>query len=84
MLLFCGHEVERSRQNRAVEAARKAIDNQLLEDFGIDGARGLLINISASQETFTMAEFMEASAMIQEKADDDAKVVVDKDDALGN
>lgn len=73
-------------ENRAVEAARKAIDNQLLEDFGIDGARGLLINISASQETFTMAEFMEASAMIQEKADDDAKVVIGAlyDDALGD
>lgn len=73
-------------ENRAVEAARKAIDNQLLEDFGIDGARGLLINISASRETFTMAEFMEASAMIQEKADDDAKVVIGAlyDDALGD
>ncbi len=73
-------------ENRAVEAARKAIDNQLLEDYGIDGARGLLINISASQETFTMAEFMEASAMIQEKADDDAKVVIGAlyDDALGD
>jgi cell division protein FtsZ len=75
-----------SGENRAVEAARKAIDNQLLEDFGIDGARGLLINISASKETFTMAEFMEASAMIQEKADDDAKVVIGAlyDDALGD
>ena len=41
------------------ELARKAIDNQLLEDYGIEGARGLLINISASQETFTMAEFMD-------------------------
>ena len=73
-------------ENRAVEAARKAIDNQLLEDYGIDGARGLLINISASQDTFTMAEFMEASAMIQEKADDDAKVVIGAlyDDALGD
>lgn len=73
-------------ENRAVEAARKAIDNQLLEDYGIDGARGLLINISASQETFTMAEFMEASAMIQEKADDDAKVVIGAlyDDSLGD
>ncbi len=75
-----------SGENRAVEAARKAIDNQLLEDYGIEGARGLLINISASQETFTMAEFMEASAMIQEKADEDAKVVIGAlyDDSLGD
>ena len=43
-------------ENRATEAARKAIDNQLLEDVGIDGARGLLINISATEESFTMAE----------------------------
>ena len=73
-------------EHRASEAARKAIDNQLLEDFGIDGARGLLINISASEETFTMAEFMEASALIQEKVDDDAKVVIGAlyDDALGD
>ncbi|SDP66440.1 cell division protein FtsZ [Desulforhopalus singaporensis] len=73
-------------EGRAVEAAKRAIDNQLLEDFGIDGARGLLINISASEETFTMAEFMEASALIQEKVDDDAKVVIGAlyDDSLGD
>ncbi|MFT5699683.1 MAG: cell division protein FtsZ [Desulforhopalus sp.] len=73
-------------EGRATEAARKAIDNQLLEDFGIDGARGLLINISASKESFTMSEFMEASALIQEKVDDDAKVVIGAlyDDALGD
>lgn len=63
-------------ENRAVEAARKAIDNQLLEDFGIDGARGLIINISASEKTFAMSEFMEASALIQERVDEDAKVVI--------
>ena len=73
-------------ENRATEAATKAIDNQLLEDFGIDGARGLLINISATEESFTMAEFMQASALIQEKVDDDAKVVIGAlyDDSLGD
>lgn len=72
--------------NRATEAANRAIDNQLLEDVGIDGARGLLINISASEESFTMAEFMEASALIQDKVDEDAKVVIGAlyDDALGD
>lgn len=75
-----------SGENRATEAAKKAIDNQLLEDSGIVGARGLLINISATRESFTMAEFMEASALIQEKADDDAKVVIGAlyDDSLGD
>ena len=63
-------------ENRAIEAAKRAIDNQLLEDVGIAGARGLIINISASEESFTLAEFMEASALIQEKVDEDAKIVV--------
>jgi cell division protein FtsZ len=73
-------------ENRATEAANRAIDNQLLEDIGIDGARGLLINISASEESFTMAEFMEASALVQDKVDDEAKVVIGAlyDDALGD
>jgi cell division protein FtsZ len=73
-------------ENRASEAARRAIDNQLLEDIGIDGARGLLINISATEESFTMAEFMEASALIQSKVDDDAKVVIGAlyDETLGD
>lgn len=73
-------------ENRAVEAARRAVDNQLLEDTGIDGARGLLVNISASEEQFTMAEFMEASALVQEKVDDEAKVVIGAlyDETLGD
>ncbi len=73
-------------ENRASEAAKRAIDNQLLEDVGIDGARGLLINISATEESFGMAEFMEASTLIQEKVDDDAKVVIGAlyDDSLGD
>ncbi len=73
-------------ENRASEAARRAIDNQLLEDIGIDGARGLLINISATEESFAMSEFMEASALIQEKVDEDAKVVIGAlyDETLGD
>ncbi len=65
-----------SGENRAAEAAKRAIDNQLLEDIGIDGAKGILINISATQESLTMAEFMEASALIQEKAHDDANIII--------
>ncbi len=73
-------------ETRATEAAKRAIDNQLLEDVGIDGARGLLINISASEESFTMAEFMEVSALIHDKVDDEAKVVIGAvyDEALGD
>lgn len=73
-------------ENRASEAAKRAIDNQLLEDVGIDGARGILINISAAEETLTMAEFMEASALIQDKAHDDANIIIGAlfDESLGD
>jgi cell division protein FtsZ len=72
--------------NRATEAAKRAIDNQLLEDVGIDGARGILVNISATQATLTMNEFMEASALIQEKAHEDANVIIGAlyDETLGD
>jgi cell division protein FtsZ len=72
--------------NRAVEAAKKAIDNPLLQNVGIDGAQGVLINISATEESLTMKEFMEASALIQEKAHDQANIVVGAlfDESLGN
>jgi cell division protein FtsZ len=63
-------------ENRAVEAAKRAIDNPLLQDVGIDGAKGVLINISASEETLTMSEFMEASNLISEKAHDEANIIV--------
>jgi cell division protein FtsZ len=63
-------------ENRAIDAAKRAIDNPLLQDIGIDGAKGVLINISASEETFTMNEFMEASSLIQQKAHDDANIIV--------
>jgi len=73
-------------ENRAVEAAKRAIDNQLLEDVGIDGARALLINVSASKETLTLSEFQEAAALIQEKAHEDATVIVGVlyDESLGD
>ncbi|MDD3618862.1 MAG: cell division protein FtsZ [Desulfobulbaceae bacterium] len=74
-----------SGENRAAEAAKRAIDNQLLEDVGIDGALGILINISATEDSLTMAEFMEASALIQEKAHDDANIIIGAlfDESLG-
>jgi cell division protein FtsZ len=73
-------------ENRATEAAKRAIDNQLLEDVGIDGARGLIINVSATQESLTLAEYMEVSALIQSKVDEDAKIVLGVlyDEALGD
>lgn len=72
-------------ENRALEAAKRAIDNRLLEDVGIDGARGLIINISATKESLTLPEYMEISALIQSKVDDEANVVLGvlHDETLG-
>ncbi len=73
-------------ENRAIEAAKRAIDNPLLQDVGIDGAKGVLINISASEDTLTMTEFMEASSLISQKAHEDANIIVGAlfDDSLGD
>jgi len=73
-------------ENRAVEAAKRAIDNPLLQDVGIDGAKGVLINISASEESLTMNEFMEASSLISQKAHEDANIIVGAlfDESLGD
>ena len=62
-----------SGDNRAVEAARLAISNPLLEDVSISGARGVLINITAGPD-LTANEMKEAAAMIQKDAHEEAKV----------
>ena len=63
-----------SGENRAVEAAQKAISSPLLEDISIDGARGILINITAGPD-LTLFEVNEASTLIQEDAHDDANII---------
>ncbi len=82
-IMGCGSGVG---ENRAKEAAKKAIDNPLLQDVGIEGARGVLVNISASEESFGMNEFMDASVLIQEKAHPDANIIIGAlfDDSLGD
>lgn len=60
--------------NRAVEAARKAISSPLLEDISIHGAKGVLINITGSSE-ITLHEVNEASMLIQEEAHEDAHII---------
>lgn len=75
-----------SGENRAMEAAQKAIDNQLIEDTGVDGARGLLINVAATPDTLDLMEFDEAAKFIQSKVDDEANIVLGaiEDDTLGD
>ncbi len=64
-----------SGENRAVEAATKAISSPLLEDIDISGAKGVLVNISGSSN-MTMDEFDSASRIIHEKVHEDANIIV--------
>jgi cell division protein FtsZ len=61
-------------ENRAVEAAQKAISSPLLEDVSINGARGVLINITGGPD-LSLHEVNEAATLIQEEADDDANII---------
>jgi cell division protein FtsZ len=59
---------------RAAEAARAAISSPLLEDLSIDGAHGVLINITGGPD-LTLYEVNEASTLIQEAAHEDANII---------
>ena len=61
-------------QNRATEAAQRAIASPLLEAGAIDGARGILINITGSA-SLKLAEVQQACSIIQSAADDDANII---------
>ncbi len=59
---------------RAIEAAQEAIASPLLEAGAIDGARGILINVTGSS-TLKLAEVNEASTIIQTAAHEDANII---------
>jgi cell division protein FtsZ len=61
-------------KRRAVEAAEQAISSPLLEDVSIDGATGILINITGGPD-LTLHEVNEASSLIQEAAHEDANII---------
>jgi cell division protein FtsZ len=63
-----------SGENRAVEAAQKAIASPLLEDLSIHGAKGVLINITGSHD-LSLHEVNEAATLIQEEAHEDANII---------
>jgi cell division protein FtsZ len=65
---------EASGDNRAVEAAEKAVSSPLLEDISIHGAHGVLINITASPDV-TLQEVNEAAEIIHAEAHDDANII---------
>lgn len=60
---------------RTLEAVQRAISNPLLEDNSIDGAKGILINISGGTD-LSLHEISEASSIIQKCVDPDAHVIL--------
>jgi len=74
-----------SGENRAVEAAQKAVSSPLLEDNTIQGARGVLLSITGSSE-MTLFEVNEASTLVQSEAHDDANIIFGTviDDSMGD
>jgi cell division protein FtsZ len=61
-------------ENRAMDAAERAISHPLLEDINIGGAKGVLMNITSSSE-ITMEEMTEASERIYNEVGDDADII---------
>jgi cell division protein FtsZ len=74
-----------SGEDRAVEAAQRAISSPLLEDASINGARGVLINVTGGPD-MTLHEISDAATIIQEAADPDANIIFGTviDESLGD
>jgi len=74
-----------SGEHRAVEAAQQAIASPLLEETSIEGARGLLINITGGEDV-TLNEINEAAEIITEGAAPDAQILFGAvvDESLGD
>ena len=74
-----------SGEDRAREAAEAAIRSPLLEDVDLQGARGILVNITAG-ESLSLGEFSEVGDTVEEFASDQATVVVGTviDESLGD
>jgi cell division protein FtsZ len=72
-------------ENRALEAAQRAISNPLLEDTSIEGARGVIVNVTGGAN-LSLTEASEAAAYITKCADSDANVMygVVIDEAMGD
>jgi cell division protein FtsZ len=60
--------------DRAIEAARRAISSPLLEGACVNGARGVIINVTGGPD-LSLVEVSEASSIVQEAADEDANII---------
>jgi cell division protein FtsZ len=74
-----------SGEHRAIEATQRAISSPLLEEATINGARGVLVNITGGPD-LTLAEVNEAMNVIHEAADPDANIIFGTlpDDEMSN
>ncbi|MGH9401674.1 MAG: cell division protein FtsZ [Terriglobia bacterium] len=74
-----------SGENRAVEATNRAISSPLLEDASINGAQGILLNITGSTK-LTLHEVHAASTIVQQAAADNANIIFGavQDEAMGD
>src|SRR4029077_54395 len=74
-----------SGEGRAVSATRQAIESPLLEDASIDGAQGILLNITGST-LLTLHEVHEASSIVQQAAAENANIIFGavQDEAMGD
>jgi len=61
-------------ENRSVDAANKAVNNPLLEDARIEGARNVLVNVTGGED-FSLIEYQEIVDFITEKAAEDAHII---------
>ena len=66
---------EADGENRAIQAAEKAIANPLLDEISLEGAKGVLINITGGYD-LTLFELDEAANKIREKVDSEANIIV--------
>jgi len=65
---------EATGEGRALKAAQKAIQSPLLDNVNINGAKGVLVNVTGSR-SMTLHEAYEAASFIEEHADEDANII---------
>src|ERR1700755_2571279 len=61
-------------EGRAIEAAKRAISSPLLEGASVNGARGVIINVTGGPD-LSLCEVSDASTIVQEAADEDANII---------
>ena len=61
-------------ENRAIDAATRAVSSPLLEEASVEGARGVIVNVTAGPD-LSLAEVREAMTIISETADDEANII---------